>query len=414
MYQTLGDQSLLREALNDDEYTISPVVHPLPITASEETLGKAEDSFLAWFLLVLSFPFIAGSFATFIVMERQSKAKHLQTVAGVKPAAYWLSSYLWDIMNYQFPCWITVILMFAFDVETFTTTEGGVLGGVIVLLVLYGPATAGFTYCVSFMFSSPSMCNLFVIVFNFVIGMAAPLVTFILRLIGEDPGNKNESLILAANIVDWILRIVPSYCLGRGLFSAINLTTYQFLAEEPIDVWDPSVILYDVIFLGVECFVYLLLAIQIDKWSTNPRAVNIWRKFVRFITCRCGGATPGGPVEAPSFDDVDVIAEQDRILAGEANNDLIVMNQLTKVFPPHKVAVNHLSLGIPPGQCFGLLGINGAVRIEMTFIPVIDQISTYHSRFKFAPLFHPGKDDDHGHAYCGVSAVGWRRYSCWI
>lgn len=63
---------------------------------------------------------------------------------------------------------------------------------------------------------------------------------------------------------------------------------------------------------------------------------------------------------APFFDDEDVIAEQDRVLSGQANDDIIVLDQLTKVFPPHKVAVNHLSLAIPPGQCFGLLGINGA------------------------------------------------------
>ena len=53
---------------------------------------RASDAFAAWFLLVLSFPFIAGSFATFIVTERESKAKHLQTVAGVQPSAYWLST----------------------------------------------------------------------------------------------------------------------------------------------------------------------------------------------------------------------------------------------------------------------------------------------------------------------------------
>lgn len=62
---------------------------------------------------------------------------------------------------------------------------------------------------------------------------------------------------------------------------------------------------------------------------------------------------------APFFEDEDVIAEQDRVMTGEANDDLIVMDQLTKVWPPHKVAVNHMSLGIPAGQCFGLLGING-------------------------------------------------------
>ena len=66
---------------------------------------RASNSFAAWFLLVLSLPFIAGSFATFIVAERESKAKHLQTVTGVQPSAYWLSTYLWDIINYQIPLW---------------------------------------------------------------------------------------------------------------------------------------------------------------------------------------------------------------------------------------------------------------------------------------------------------------------
>lgn len=266
MYQSLGDEALVREALADDEFKISPTIHPLPTTAVEESFGGAEDAFTAWFLVVLSFPFISGSFATFVVAERQSKAKHLQTVAGVEPSAYWISTYLWDIANYQIPCWITIILMFAFSVETFTTRENGVIGGVITVLVLFGPATAGFTYCCSFLFKSPSMCNLFVIVFNFLIGMAGPLVTFILRLIGEDPGNRNETLVTVSIVLEWILRFIPSFCLGRGLFAAINIVSLEFLAGRSLSVWTGEVLLYEVIFLAVESFVYIALTIQIDKW----------------------------------------------------------------------------------------------------------------------------------------------------
>jgi len=62
---------------------------------------------------------------------------------------------------------------------------------------------------------------------------------------------------------------------------------------------------------------------------------------------------------APTDDD-DVLQEQDRVLRGAANNDLIVMSELKKIYENGKLAVNNLSLGIPPGECFGLLGINGA------------------------------------------------------
>jgi ABC-2 family transporter protein len=105
------------------------------------------------------------------VAERQSKAKHLQIVAGVEPSAYWISTFLWDIMNYQVPLWFTVGLMFAFDIEVLTTSEHGVLSGVIVVLFLYGPAAASFSYCVSFAFETAAMCNMFIIISSFLIGM---------------------------------------------------------------------------------------------------------------------------------------------------------------------------------------------------------------------------------------------------
>ena len=80
-----------------------------------------------------------GAFATFIVQERMSKAKHLQAVAGVKTSAYWLSSFLWDVCNYQFPLWIIVILMYSFGVDSFITSERSANAGTILLLFFFGP-----------------------------------------------------------------------------------------------------------------------------------------------------------------------------------------------------------------------------------------------------------------------------------
>ena len=55
-----------------------------------------------------------------------------------------------------------------------------------------------------------------------------------------------------------------------------------------------------------------------------------------------------------------MIAENKRVQSGQANDDLILLNALTKEYPNGKRAVNFMSLGIPGGECFGLLGINGA------------------------------------------------------
>jgi ATP-binding cassette subfamily A (ABC1) protein 3 len=63
-------------------------------------------------------------------------------------------------------------------------------------------------------------------------------------------------------------------------------------------------------------------------------------------------------------EDDDVRAERDRI-NGCQDSDLIrtnkvVLRELTKFYNGTFLAVDRLSLGIPEGECFGLLGVNGA------------------------------------------------------
>lgn len=61
--------------------------------------------------------------------------------------------------------------------------------------------------------------------------------------------------------------------------------------------------------------------------------------------------------------DEDVEIEMMRVQNGEANSDTIVLDNLKKQYPNGKVALKGLSLGIPGGECFGLLGINGAGKL---------------------------------------------------
>ena len=165
-----------------------------------------------------------------------------------------------------------------------------------------------------------------------------------------------------ATIITWILRFHPSFCLGKGLYNTIYIEAYDFWEGERITVWSEPILQVEVIFLACEVVLYLALAIYIDKWSTNPRLVSIWRKLIRIITCRCCCADhneSGGDITTALPDDDDVVNEQDRVLEGRANSDLVVMSDLTKVYDDGKLAVNRMSLGIPHGECFGLLGING-------------------------------------------------------
>merc|ERR1719446_104083 len=183
------------------------------------------------------------------------------------------------------------------------------------------------------------------------------MTVWILTFFGE--AFQNQKFVDVANILTWICRFHPAFNLGKGIFYVIYIDVIgYFEGITYASVWDKDVALYEVIFLAWESIVYLVLAVLIDILYTNPRMMQLWR-FVTFQwVCSSGGT--GVDITTALPDDDDVLAEEERVLAGEANDDLIVVNQLTKVYDNGKKAVNNMSLGIHPGECFGLLGINGA------------------------------------------------------
>lgn len=58
----------------------------------------------------------------FIVKERETHVKHQQLISGVSIPAYWLSSFVWDLLQYLVTWAICVGIIFAFDVEAFTSS----------------------------------------------------------------------------------------------------------------------------------------------------------------------------------------------------------------------------------------------------------------------------------------------------
>lgn len=150
-----------------------------------------------------------------------------------------------------------------------------------------------------------------------------------------------------------------------SMTSSINITFFEFIEAKPLNTWAPAVALYDVIVLGIETVLYFALTICIDVLSTKPKTSVQIKKVTSFLTCQWlfSNQTRQADDATQSLsadEDEDVIAENKRVQSGQANDDLILLNALTKEYPNGKRAVNFMSLGIPGGECFGLLGINGA------------------------------------------------------
>ena len=145
---------------------------------------------------------------------------------------------------------------------------------------------------------------------------------------------------------------IPSFNVAKGLLFSINISIFKSVKPtEDINVFSADVMKYELVFLIWQSVAYIIIAILIDNLLSNQKIRN-W----------LGGKRTYDKISPGNVDD-DVSNEADRILSGLANDDIIVLSELKKQYSNGKVAVDGLSFGIPPGLCFGLLGINGAGKV---------------------------------------------------
>ena len=82
-------------------------------------------------------------------------------------------------------------------------------------------------------------------------------------------------------------------------------------------------------------------------------------------------------------EDVDVKHEKERVLQGGQNlSDVLLVTDLSKKYSRKgKLAVDHLSFGVKSGECFGLLGVNGAGKTS-TFKMLTGMLSLHSSKVR--------------------------------
>ncbi|XP_057686539.1 phospholipid-transporting ATPase ABCA1-like [Corythoichthys intestinalis] len=281
----------------------------------------------------LALSVVPSTLVLFLIKEMVSKAKHLQLVSGVNPIIYWLANLFWDLINYAIPAMILVLTFLSFQYEEFTSVTN--LPAFILLLLLYGSSTITLMYPFSFMFTVASQGCIVLNAVNLFIGI------IISRLSKHD-------------VVNLIFIYFPIYCLAIGMkdLTAIHNsigkpTLYSFPssvnpAKDPFDL---EYVRTKLNIMAVESVIFFLFTILLE-----------YKFFIR------RGMQPCTKIPLVSEDkDEDVARERERVKSGGANSDILTMIDLTKIYRGNrKPAVNQLCLGIPHGECFGLLGVNGA------------------------------------------------------
>uniref|UniRef100_A0A663DNF0 P-type phospholipid transporter n=1 Tax=Aquila chrysaetos chrysaetos TaxID=223781 RepID=A0A663DNF0_AQUCH len=335
----------LRTGQDPEEYGITAVNHPLNLTKeqlSEVTVLTTSVDAVVAICVIFAMSFIPASFVLYLIQERVTKAKHLQFVSGVSPAVYWLTNFLWDIVNYALSAGMVVVIFAGFNKKAYTSPTN--LPVLVALLLLYGWAVIPMMYPASSFFSVPSTAYVALSCINLFVGLNSSAITFILELFENNP-----SLLKFNKTLKNVLIVFPHFCLGRGLIDlAMNQAVtevYARFGEEHVSnpfQWD--FVGKNLVALAVQGVAFFILNLLMQH---------------RLFSTRWFAETAMSPIIG---EDEDVAEERKRIMNGGSKTDILELQELTKVIYAgrHKPAVDRLCVGIRPGECFGLLGVNGA------------------------------------------------------
>ncbi|XP_053928617.1 retinal-specific phospholipid-transporting ATPase ABCA4 isoform X4 [Cuculus canorus] len=340
----------LRTGQAPEEYGITTVNHPLNLTKeqlSEVTVLTTSVDAVVAICVIFAMSFIPASFVLYLIQERVTKAKHLQFVSGVSPAVYWLTNFMWDIVNYALSAGMVVVIFAGFKKKAYTSPTN--LPVLVALLLLYGWAVIPMMYPASSFFSVPSTAYVALSCINLFVGINSSAITFILELFENNP-----SLLKFNKTLKNVLIVFPHFCLGRGLIDlAMNQAVtevYARFGEEHVSnpfQWD--FVGRNLVAMAVQGVAFFLLNLLMQHRLLSIRCLLSFSRFAETATSPVIG------------EDEDVAEERKRIMNGGNKTNILELQELTKFYAGRqKPAVDRLCVGIRPGECFGLLGVNGA------------------------------------------------------
>ncbi|KAK6482929.1 hypothetical protein HHUSO_G14293 [Huso huso] len=317
----------------------------------EDAVVQSLVGVLVALCILTGYSIMTASFVIYEVMEYQTGAKRLQHISGVGEIFYWIVNFIYDMTLYVVPVALSIAVIAAFQLPAFNYRQN--LGAVSLLLVLFGFGTFPWMYLLAGTFKNAEMAFICYISINLFIAVNTIISTSVVYFLSElrkDDLNVKE----VYRVMSYVFLIFPQFSFGNGLMelSRVQLQV-DILAVFGIDSYKNP---FSMDVLG---WMFVALAVQGSLCFLLRLLLNTWLlRKMRILMCRMRAVMFHAVDEDP-----DVKAEQDRVDSGQASGDLLQLNKLSKLYQNiHKkvLAVNNISVGIPAGECFGLLGVNGA------------------------------------------------------
>ncbi|XP_032866623.2 glucosylceramide transporter ABCA12 isoform X1 [Tyto alba] len=354
---------ILRANLPKNEtsrYGIFLSAHPYPGGQSQEQvmLNSLLDIIVSMSILV-GYSITTASFVLYVVKEHQTKAKQLQHISGIGMTSYWVTNFVYDLVLFMVPIGLSIGVISSFQIPAFCNNNN--LLAVFLLLLLFGYATFSWMYLLAGFFKETGMAFIVYVCVNLFFGINTIITHSVVFLLSQEKATDQGLRDLAENLRHVFL-LFPQFCFGYGL---IELSQDQallgFLKAYGVDYPDKTFELDKTTSKLFAMFIQGTVFFAIRLTVHDRMIQRVWNNILEFLFDRVHGKASLLPPAAE--EDGDVQAERSRVESGKADFDVVQLQNLTKIYHlPHKriVAVKNISLGIPAGECFGLLGVNGA------------------------------------------------------
>ena len=423
MYAYLFMSQILKSAGVDFEFTH----YPLPTTYDNHDNSKALNNFCLVFFVSIAFSLIPANFVSSIVSERINNSKHLMRISGVSIFAYWLINFLFELVKYYATAGICILILWGFDyVPKYFYS----------CYLLYGPPMIMITYFISFFFNSEAVAQNFLILFNLVFGSLGSTVVIMLRAINKSTNAAKIAAYFIRIIPSFAFGYGYNLLLNGKLILFIDYSIGYLQKPDSIYI-SLEYAGSDILFLGCSFILYIIFIIIIEfnaykvnevddsllnyhkdddkldqevqkeinranlidnNQNNNNDDDNLSNKkednYEDLLNLNTVDETTKNK-NKKNDDNVDIIMENI-----QSSNDIIEMNEgnykdinkndysvriknMQKIYSnlgccsKSTMGVKNISFTVNYGECFGLLGLNGAGKTTI-FKAITEEHSPTH------------------------------------
>ncbi|XP_016988642.1 ATP-binding cassette sub-family A member 13 isoform X2 [Drosophila rhopaloa] len=344
------NSELLRTTLNDSDYGILTLNEPWKLGYSElstsSILRQAGDGSMV-FILLIAFGLVVAAGSVYLVKERVNGEKLQQRLCGVSAVTYWLVAFVWDylVMVLGLIVCLAVILMFGMPVFV----DRQQLVGIIGLSLAFSFACVPAVHVAEKIFSDSSIAIVSIFCANLIIPLVTMGIVLILGVVGDGPAWDSWR-----HALNQVFLIFPIHALGDGflelcknymvalVFRRYDIDSYKHpLASDLLGRHFTALLV-----VGV---VGLILNVLIE-WHLLRR---LWQRVERLLDCTYRR-------ELDKLGQLKLVNIQSIFKSCVAAGEAVRAENLWLAYRRGNYAVRQVHFSVQKGECFGLLGKNGA------------------------------------------------------